>query len=109
MGRAGSWFAIWYWVITSRRLPLALAAQLIIAETVFDLAYGVSFDGCLPTPAEAIGAAMQIAGVCSAIAVFNRPRPLDAPISRFAALLSLADFTAVEVDRSSPQPRASVS
>ncbi|MGZ2386197.1 DMT family transporter [Rhizobium brockwellii] len=74
MGLAGSWFATWCWVVASRRLPLALAAQLIVAETVFGLAYGFMFEGRPPSPAEAIGAIMQVAGVCSAIAVFSKPR-----------------------------------
>lgn len=73
MGLAGSWFATWCWVIASRRLPLALAAQLIVAETVFGLAYGFMFEARFPTSAEAIGATMQFAGVCSAIAVFTKP------------------------------------
>lgn len=75
MGLAASWFATWCWVLASRRLPLALAAQLIVAETVFGLAYGFMFEGRFPYPAEVIGATMQLAGVCSAIAVFSRPRP----------------------------------
>jgi drug/metabolite transporter (DMT)-like permease len=74
MGLAGSWFATWCWVIASRRLPLALAAQLIVAETVFGLGYGFMFEGRFPSIAEAIGAAMQVAGVCSAIAIFSKPR-----------------------------------
>jgi drug/metabolite transporter (DMT)-like permease len=74
MGLAGSWFATLCWVFASRRLPLALAAQLIVAETVFGLAYGFIFEGRFPTPAEAIGAMTQFAGVCSAIAVFSKTR-----------------------------------
>ncbi|WP_037082782.1 DMT family transporter [Neorhizobium vignae] len=74
MGLAGSWFATWCWVIASRRLPLALAAQLIVAETVFSLAYGFIFEGRFPSPAESIGATMQLAGVCFAIAVFSKSR-----------------------------------
>lgn len=74
MGLAGSWFATWCWVVASRRLPLALAAQLIVAETIFGLAYGFMFEGRFPSIAEAIGATMQFAGVCSAIALFSRPR-----------------------------------
>lgn len=74
MGLAGSWFATWCWVVASRRLPLALAAQLIVAETVFGLAYGFIFEGRFPSPAEAIGATMQFAGVCSAITVFSKHR-----------------------------------
>jgi drug/metabolite transporter (DMT)-like permease len=76
MGLAGSWFATWCWVVASRRLPLSLAAQLIVAETVFGLAYGFILEGRFPTPAEAIGAMMQLAGVCVAITVFSRPREL---------------------------------
>jgi drug/metabolite transporter (DMT)-like permease len=74
MGLAGSWFATWCWVIASRRLPLALAAQLIVAETVFGLGYGFMFEGRFPSAAEAIGATFQLAGVCSAVAVFNKSR-----------------------------------
>lgn len=74
MGLAGSWFATWCWVVASRRLPLALAAQLIVAETVFGLAYGFMFEGRLPSPAEAIGAVLQMAGVCVAMAAFGKPR-----------------------------------
>jgi drug/metabolite transporter (DMT)-like permease len=74
MGLAGSWFATWCWVVASRRLPLALAAQLIVAETVFGLAYGYIFECRFPTTAEAIGVAMQFIGVCFAIAVFSKPR-----------------------------------
>ncbi|MBX4959617.1 DMT family transporter [Rhizobium lentis] len=74
MGLAGSWLATWCWVVASRRLPLALSAQLIVAETVFGLGYGFIFEGRLPSLAEAIGATLQFGGVCSAIAVFGKPR-----------------------------------
>lgn len=77
MGLAGSWFATWCWVVASRRLPLALSALLIVAETMFGLAYGFMFEGRLPSPAEAIGAALQLAGVCAAVAAFSKPRPLS--------------------------------
>ncbi|MCW0983767.1 hypothetical protein OK142_23350 [Agrobacterium sp. BT-220-3] len=73
-GLAASWFATWCWVVASCRLPLALATQLIVAETIFSLAYGFMFEGRFPTPAEAIGVAMQFVGVCSAIVVFSKPR-----------------------------------
>ncbi|MHC1546919.1 DMT family transporter [Phyllobacterium sp. K27] len=74
MGLAGSWLATWCWVVASRRLPLALSAQLIVAETVFGLTYGFMFEGRWPTSAETIGAALQIIGVCSAIASLTRSR-----------------------------------
>lgn len=81
MGLVGSWFATWCWVVASRRLPLAFCAQLIVAETVFGLAYGFIFEGRFPSPAEAIGATLQFAGVCSAIAVFSKPQSIVTQIS----------------------------
>lgn len=72
MGLAGSWLATWFWVIAARRLPLALAAQLIVAETVFGLAFGFAFEGHTPSVAEAFGAAIQIVGVCLAIWMFQQ-------------------------------------
>ncbi|ANL42404.1 DMT family transporter [Rhizobium phaseoli] len=77
MGLAGSWLATWCWVVASRRLPLALAAQLIVAETVFGLAYGFMFEGRLPSPAEAIGVTLQLVGVCVAVAAFGKPPALS--------------------------------
>lgn len=86
MGLAGSWFATWAWAVASRRLPLALAAQLIVAETIFGLAYGFTFEGRLPTLAETIGAILQLAGVASAIAVFSSPHtPSELPRKSRAA------------------------
>ncbi|AFL50636.1 drug/metabolite transporter (DMT)-like permease [Sinorhizobium fredii] len=79
MGLAGSWFATWCWVVASRRLPLALSAQLIVAETVFGLAYGFVLEGRWPTAAEAIGAVLQFIGVISAITVFSKPESVGVP------------------------------
>lgn len=74
MGLAGSWFATWCWGVASRRLPLALSAQLIGAETIFGLVYGFMVEGRWPTVAEVVGATLQFAGVCSATTVFSWPR-----------------------------------
>lgn len=71
MGLAGSWFATWCWVLASRHLPLALSAQLIVAETVFGLIYGFLFEQRWPTPPEWTGMALQLTGVTIAIAVFS--------------------------------------
>lgn len=72
MGLAGSWLATWLWVIASRRLPLALSAQLIIAETVFGLGYGFLYDGRWPTANETIGCGLQIIGVTLGIRAMAR-------------------------------------
>lgn len=72
MGLAGAWLATLLWMIASKRLPLALAAQLIVAETVFGLIFGFVFEQRLPTVAEAGGSLLQLAGVGMAIAIFSR-------------------------------------
>ncbi len=77
MGIAGSWLATLSWMIAARLLPLALAAQLIVAETVFGLFYGFLFEQRMPTVPEAGGAILQLAGVGMAIAIFT-PRRVKA-------------------------------
>ena len=78
MGIAGSWLATLCWMIASRLLPLALAAQLIVAETVFGLFYGFLFEQRMPTVPEAGGAILQLVGVGMAIAIFTPTRPKQA-------------------------------
>jgi drug/metabolite transporter (DMT)-like permease len=72
LGIAGSWIATWFWVVASRRLPLALSAQLIIAETIFALIYGFIFERRWPGTAEWLGGGLQIAGVIAAVALYGR-------------------------------------
>jgi drug/metabolite transporter (DMT)-like permease len=77
LGVAGSWLATWFWVIASRRLPLALSAQLIVSETVFGLFYGFAYQGRWPNLSEGLGALLQILGVAMAVAVFTRSREVS--------------------------------
>jgi drug/metabolite transporter (DMT)-like permease len=71
LGIAGSWVATWFWIIASRRLPLGLAAQLIIAETLFALVYGFAFERRWPHPAEWAGGGLQIIGVIMAVRAYH--------------------------------------
>ncbi|MFD2261361.1 DMT family transporter [Lacibacterium aquatile] len=71
MGLLGAWFATWCWGFAARRLPLALSAQLIVAETVFGLVYGFLYEERWPDAAESIGAGLQLFGMVTAIAVFS--------------------------------------
>ena len=71
LGIAGSWIATWCWVVASRRLPLALSAQLIIAETIFALIYGFVWEGRWPGMAEWLGGGLQIIGVMAAVAIYS--------------------------------------
>lgn len=73
MGIVGSWVATWCWVVASRRLPLGLLSQLIVAETVFGLLYGFLYERRLPTTPEWIGGGLQLVGVALAITLFSRP------------------------------------
>ena len=65
-----SWAATWAWSIASRRLPLSLAGQLIVFETLFALLYGALHEGHAPGPGEAVGAAFMLAGVVAALRAF---------------------------------------
>ncbi|RFB78103.1 DMT family transporter [Methylovirgula sp. 4M-Z18] len=76
MGVAASWLAAYCWAEASRRLPLVLASQLIVAETVFGLAYGFVYAMRWPTPMEASGALLQVVGVCLAIALLAKQERL---------------------------------
>ncbi len=80
-GVIASWVAQYFWTVASHRLPLALSAQLIVAETLFALVYGFAFEGRWPHPAEWAGAALLIAGVYLGVRAFaakaQEPRPAD--------------------------------
>lgn len=87
MGLAGSWAATWLWGIASRRLPLTLAAQLIVAETIFGLFYGFLYEARWPATAEWCGCALQVAGVGLGIRTFLGPAlQRERQVTRSAAL-----------------------
>ena len=70
VGLASSFLATWLWSIASTRLPVSLAAQLIVSETLFGLVYGFAHAGRLPTPAEATAIVLLVGGVIGAIRAF---------------------------------------
>ena len=74
MGGVVSWFGTYCWVVAARRLPLALSAQLIVAETVFGLGYGLAYEQRLPTLPETVGTLLQLVGVVLAVMIFTRRR-----------------------------------
>jgi drug/metabolite transporter (DMT)-like permease len=80
MAMAGSWLATLCWAIASRRLSLALSAQLIVTESVFGLLFGYLYLGRWPNLAEASGAALQVIGVFAAIRLFSREPAAAAPV-----------------------------
>jgi drug/metabolite transporter (DMT)-like permease len=72
-GFGSSWLAGILWNIASRRLPSALAGQLIVSETIFALIYGYIYDWKLPLWNEALAAVLMIAGVLIGIRCFRKP------------------------------------
>jgi drug/metabolite transporter (DMT)-like permease len=70
-GVIASWVAQYFWTLASRKLPLALSAQLIVAETLFALIYGFAFEGRWPHTSEWVGGGLLIAGVIWGVKVFS--------------------------------------
>jgi len=61
------------WNRMSRLLPLTLAGQMILFETVFALLYGFLWERRLPVPLEAAAFVLLIASVVSCVAVHRQP------------------------------------
>jgi len=72
LGMVSSWAGTMLWIVAARRLPVALAGQLIVSETVFALVYGFLFQGRWPTAGEAGGACLLMLGVFAAASAFRR-------------------------------------
>lgn len=62
-GLGSAWAAAWLWNLASRRLPVALAGQLIVSETLFALLYAFLLEGRWPLLHEAVAMALVIGGV----------------------------------------------
>jgi drug/metabolite transporter (DMT)-like permease len=72
VGLASSFLATFLWSIASKRLPVSLAAQLIVSETLFALAYGFLHEQRWPTLAEAAASLLMIGGVAGAVRAYTR-------------------------------------
>ena len=66
------------WNRASRLLPLSLAGQMIVFETVFALLYGFAWERRLPGPVELLAIACLLAGVLCCARLHARPAPLHA-------------------------------
>ncbi|PDT52726.1 MULTISPECIES: DMT family transporter [Sinorhizobium] len=62
---------VWAWNVASRNLPVALTAQLIVAETAFGVIGGLIVHARWPTAMECAGVAILIAGVVLSIRAFH--------------------------------------
>lgn len=72
VGGLSSWGATWAWSLAASRLPVALAGQLMVSETLFGLLYCALYIGRWPSEAEWIGAALLVSGVLMSIRAFQR-------------------------------------
>lgn len=62
-----------FWNRMSRLLPLTLAGQMILFETMFALLYGFLWEGRWPKPMESAAFALVVFSVLSCIAAHRRP------------------------------------
>ena len=76
LGLFASWLGTLCWNEASRRLPTAMAGQLIVFETLAALAYAYGLRGRAPEAATLWGVALLVAGVLWALR--TRPTPLAA-------------------------------
>lgn len=65
------------WNRMSRLLPLTLAGQMIVFETVFALIYAFLWERRLPAALELVALSLVILGVLSCLAVHRRPMPIS--------------------------------
>lgn len=68
----GSIGASWAWSIATRRLPIGLAGQLIVTETIFATLFGLIARQRWPSVYEACGIALLLVGVIAAVGAFHR-------------------------------------
>lgn len=68
----GSIGASWAWSIATRRLPIGLAGQLIVTETIFATIFGLIARQRWPSVYEACGIALLLVGVIAAVGAFHR-------------------------------------
>jgi drug/metabolite transporter (DMT)-like permease len=79
LGIVSSWLATWLWIFGSRRVPVVVASQLIIAETVFGLFYGFLYQQRWPTGFETIGSLLMILGVVLGILTLSQRKIVVKP------------------------------
>lgn len=70
-GLGSAWAATWAWNVASRRLPVALAGQLIVSETLFALLYAFLHEGRGPDGRELLAMLLVIGGVSLGVRVLH--------------------------------------
>lgn len=73
LGFMCSWLANYFWNVGSQALPIALAGQLSIFETLFGILFFYLLKGDFPTPLESAGMVITLTGVCLSMYLFRKP------------------------------------
>lgn len=73
LAAVGSIGGSWAWTIASKTLPIGLAGQLIVTETVFATSFGLVASHRWPTFDEAFGIGAIVCGVVIALKVLHSP------------------------------------
>lgn len=76
LGLFSSWLGSYLWNQGSRRIPVALAGQLTIFETIFGLLYVYTYAQRFPQPLEFLGIILMLSGVLITLHVFQRNRKI---------------------------------
>jgi drug/metabolite transporter (DMT)-like permease len=74
LGPLASWLGTMCWNEASQRLPMTLAGQLIVFETLAALSYAHILRGKRPEPMTMLGIALLVAGVIWAVRI--KPEPV---------------------------------
>lgn len=74
LGFICSWLGSYLWNQGTRSLPISLAGQLTIFETIFGLFFVYLFEHRLPTVLEALGIVTILGGVTYTLSVFRKAR-----------------------------------
>jgi drug/metabolite transporter (DMT)-like permease len=72
LGLICSWLGSYFWNVGSQALPMSLAGQLTIFETIFGLIFVYLLEQRLPTMMESIGILTILGGVSLSMMRFNR-------------------------------------
>jgi drug/metabolite transporter (DMT)-like permease len=74
--------AAWAWTLAARRLPVALAAQLIVMEAVFGTVVGLIVHRRWPSATEVAGMTVLIVGVMAGVRAFQGKATLGLKAAR---------------------------
>lgn len=74
LGFICSWLAFYLWNLGSQALPISLAGQLTIFETVFAILFFYLLEASLPTMLELFGMMTTLTGVLLSVHLFRKPQ-----------------------------------